>query len=55
MTRQEIINEADMLKGNINRMCVTDNIEELKRMYEVAKKRIDEIYLHNEKRLIERI
>ncbi len=49
---KELSGEIDMLQGNINRMCVTSDIEELQRMYKVAKKRIDEIYWYNEKRLI---
>ncbi|MGP1505158.1 MAG: hypothetical protein ACTTIR_06020 [Eggerthia catenaformis] len=37
-------NEVDMLEGNINRMCVTSDLEELVRMYKFAKKRIDSIF-----------
>jgi hypothetical protein len=34
----------EMLKGNINRMCVTDDEEERLCAVEFAKKRIDDIY-----------
>lgn len=44
---QKIWNEEDMLKGNINRMCVTDDLEEFERMFEFAKKRILTIYTIN--------
>ena len=43
LTEQErrlIENECDMLKGNINRMCVTDNIEELYKQSDFARHRI---------------
>ena len=36
--------EEDMLKGNINRMCVTDSLKELFSMYNFALKRISNIY-----------
>lgn len=39
-----IRNEEDMLKGNINRMCVTDSLKELYSMYDFALKRISRIY-----------
>ena len=42
----------DSLKGNINRMCVTDKQEELESMYHWAKKRVSEIYFMNLSRLI---
>ena len=38
--RQRIENEFDMLKGNINRMCVTDDIEELYKQSDFARHRI---------------
>lgn len=44
MTRQELMNEADMLQGNINRMMVTDDITELANMYYSALQRISRIY-----------
>ena len=50
--RKELNNEIDMLKGNINRMCVTDDISELSKMYQVAQKRIDKIHSMNLDRFI---
>lgn len=43
----------DMLKGNINRMCVTDSIEELHAMRYWAEKRLTEIYEINHQRILE--
>lgn len=54
MNRQELEIEIDMLKGNINRMCVTDDDAELESMQQWAKKRIDRIYSYNYQRLRER-
>ena len=39
----ELRNERDTLDGNINRMCVTKDEEEMERMYAFAKLRLDEI------------
>lgn len=36
--------EQDMLKGNINRMCVSDDDNELRRMYFYAQLRIKNIF-----------
>lgn len=44
MTHQELLNESDMLEGNINRMMVTDDIKELREMYDWACKRLAKIY-----------
>lgn len=41
--RRHIEFERDMLKGNINRMCVTDSLEELYKQSDFAKHRILEI------------
>ena len=54
MNRQKLEIEIDMLRGNINRMCVTDDDAELESMQQWAKKRIDRIYLYNHQRLRER-
>lgn len=43
--------EIDSLKGNINRMCLTDSKEELLSMYHWAQVRLSEILLFNENRL----
>lgn len=44
MTHKELMNEADMLKGNINRMMVTDDKNELINMYSFALRRLEKIY-----------
>jgi hypothetical protein len=48
-----IRNEEDMLKGNINRMCVTDSLKELFSMYDFAMKRISTIYNINLKKFLD--
>lgn len=53
MTRKELMNETDILKGNINRMMVTDDNEELLRMYAFALERLGKIYRHKAFELIE--
>ncbi|MBO4541636.1 MAG: hypothetical protein J5725_00490 [Bacteroidales bacterium] len=52
MTQQELNNEVDMLEGNINRMCVTDDMKELCKMFEYARLRIERIYQYNKERLL---
>ena len=47
MTEKEAHDEYDVLKGNINRMFVTDDIKELHVQHEYAKKRIERIYDHH--------
>jgi len=44
MTHKELMNEADMLEGNINRMMVTDDKDELAMMYSFALGRLRKIY-----------
>ena len=44
MTHKELMNEADVLKGNINRMMVTDDKNELIDMYVFALRRLEKIY-----------
>lgn len=51
-TKQELDIEIDMLKGNINRMCVSDSIVELYDMTIWAQKRIENIYDYNKQRLM---
>lgn len=53
MSKQEAFNEYDMLKGNINRMFVTNNCEEFQKMYEFALKRLERIYDYNYHRLVD--
>ena len=42
--RNEIYNEMDMLRGNINRMYVATEIKELTNMYEFAEQRLQRIH-----------
>ena len=44
MTHKELMNEADMLQGNINRMVVTDDKNELMDMYVFALRRLEKIF-----------
>lgn len=43
----------DLLDGNLNRMSVTDDLEELDDMFYFAKQRVEEIYKANKERLEE--
>lgn len=46
MTEQEnkeIMNLADMIKGEVNRMCVTKELEELDSMAQHAQKNIEKL------------
>ena len=45
MTHKELLNEADMLQGNINRMMVTNDKNELINMYTFALERLGKIYV----------
>lgn len=51
MTRQELMNQADMLQGNINRMMVTEDPKELTSMYQWAERRLWTIYRERVKEL----
>ncbi len=51
MTRQELYDEIGMLNGNVNRMCVTDSIDELNSMKEWAEKRIKKLFESNLSRI----
>ena len=51
MTQQELMNECDMLQGNINRMMVTDDAEELLRMFAFAHKHLGNIFWGNQIRI----
>lgn len=52
MNRQELMNECDLLQGNINRMMVTNNQEELFQMFGYASMRLSNILAENRKRLM---
>lgn len=51
MTRQQLMNECDMLQGNVNRMMVTDSKEELYEMYYWASARLGTLLRENRKRI----
>lgn len=51
-TKDELYAEIDLLQGNINRICVTDNLIELYEMTIWAQKRIENIYDYNKIRLM---
>jgi hypothetical protein len=44
MTKKELMGEAEMLKGNINRMMITNDKDELLKMYAFAHERLGLIY-----------
>ena len=49
---QEIMQEYDMLQGNVNRLFVTDDIEELNSMALYAHHHICNIWNHNRGRIL---
>lgn len=49
--RHKIDNEMDMIKGNLNRMCVTDDTDELLTMYAYASIRLHDILIANRNRI----
>jgi hypothetical protein len=51
MNRQELMNECDLLQGNINRMMVTQSQEELFQMFGYASMHLSRILTENLKRL----
>ncbi|MDO4327518.1 MAG: hypothetical protein Q4E24_16095 [bacterium] len=53
---RRVLEEAlNLLQGNINRMCVTEDEKELESMYQWAKRRIDTIYEYNKRKLERRM
>lgn len=52
--REEMLGEVDMLRGNINRICVSDNVEEISQMYNYALMRLEELMKYNVRRVVER-
>ena len=52
--REEMLGEIDMLRGNINRICVSDDVEEISQMYHYALTRLEEIMKYNVRRDVER-
>ena len=51
---KETMNSVDMLKGSINRMCVTDDLDELRKMLTSAMCCLSDLYVVNREKLIER-
>lgn len=49
--RKDLMIECDMLQGNINRMMVTHDHEELLTMFAYAHKRLGDIFWKNKKRI----
>ena len=49
--RKDIMIERDMLEGNINRMMVTHDHEELLTMFAYAHKRLGDLFWYNKKRI----
>ena len=52
--REEMLGEVDMLRGNINRICVSDNVEEISQTYHYALMRLEELMKYNVRRVVER-
>lgn len=51
---KETMNSVDMLKGSINRMCVTDDLNELRERYTSAMLSLTDLYNVNRQKLIDR-
>lgn len=47
MTYEELVVEIDMLKGNINRICITNDYEEALKMYNHGRQRLAKIMKYN--------
>lgn len=52
---KEIVNKGDMLKGCVNRMCVSNNIDEINRMLTASILYLTEIYNVNKERVLEEL
>ncbi len=52
LKRLEANFEKDLLQGNINRMFITDNIEELNDRFIFALKNLEKIYTYNHTKLL---
>ena len=53
MSREDLLNESDMLKGNINRMMVTHDLNELLTMYSFTTSRVEKIFKERWKILLD--
>lgn len=52
---RETMNSVDMLKGSINRMCVTDDMNELRHCLMCSMCMLSELYVVEREKLKERI
>lgn len=50
---KETMNSVDMLEGSINRMCVTDDMNELRERYTSAMLSLTDLYNVNHQKLLE--
>ena len=48
---KELRTERDMIEGNMNRMCVTDDMDELYDSLAVAELRLKRIFFYNKRRI----
>lgn len=53
MKRQQIENAYDMLRGCMNRMCITDDVYEFESLYKSADIYLKQLFELNKKRLFE--
>lgn len=53
--KNELDVEVDMIRGNINRMCLTQDNSELVKMFDYAKLRLQAIYDYNKERVINNV
>ena len=51
---KETMNSVDMLEGSINRMCVTDDLNELRERYTSAMLSLTDLYNVNRQKFLER-
>ena len=49
--QEELDMQIELLQGEICGMCITDNVDELNKLYDYAKKRLVAILLANVERL----
>ena len=54
MMYNRLLNECDLLQGNINRIMVSDDTNELFKMFAYAHKHLDTIFWENYHRVIEK-
>lgn len=52
---RETMNSVDMLEGLINRMCVTDDMDELRHLLTCSMCSLSDLYIVNREKLKERI